>query len=76
MLVAGTSARKIGLAALLPGSISEAITPYLPSNAGSAVMALTHADGTLAPWAGLAVFAGYVIVTLTAAAYRLKKTDA
>ncbi|MEW1587705.1 ABC transporter permease [Micromonospora vinacea] len=65
-----------GLAALLPDSISEAITPYLPSNAGSAVMALTHADGTLAPWTGLAVFAGYVVVTLAAAAYRLKKTDA
>ncbi|GGM89270.1 ABC transporter permease [Dactylosporangium sucinum] len=65
-----------GLAALLPHSISEAITPYLPSNAGSAVMALTPGDGTLAPWTGLAVFAGYVIVTLAAAAYGLKKTDA
>ncbi|MFY1693025.1 ABC transporter permease [Plantactinospora sp. WMMB782] len=65
-----------GLAALLPDSISEAVTPYLPSNAGSAVMALTRADGALAPWAGIAVFAGYVIVTLGAAAYRLRTTDA
>lgn len=65
-----------GLAALLPGSISEAITPYLPSNAGSAVMMLTPTDGALAPWAGLAVFAGYVIATLAAAAYRLKTSDA
>jgi ABC-type transport system involved in multi-copper enzyme maturation permease subunit len=65
-----------GLAALLPDSVAEAITPYLPSNAGSAVMALTHGDGTLAPWTGLAVFAGYVGVALAAAAYRLKKTDA
>ncbi|RKN47584.1 ABC transporter permease [Micromonospora endolithica] len=65
-----------GLAALLPDSISEAITPYLPSNAGSAVMALTQGDGTLAPWAGLAVLAGYVVVALAAAAYRLKTTDA
>ncbi|MEV0609463.1 ABC transporter permease [Polymorphospora rubra] len=65
-----------GLAVLLPASISEAVTPYLPSNAGSAVMALTPADGTLAPWTGLVVFAGYVIVTLAAAAYGLKKTDA
>ncbi|WFE53274.1 ABC transporter permease [Micromonospora sp. WMMD1155] len=64
------------LAPLLPDSISEAITPYLPSNAGGAVMALTHGEGTLAPWAGLAVFAGYVAVTLAAAVYRLKKTDA
>ncbi|MGC5311492.1 ABC transporter permease [Micromonospora zamorensis] len=65
-----------GLAALLPDSISEAITPYLPSNAGSAMMAPTQAYGTLTPWAGLAVFAGYVAVTLAAAAYRLKTTDA
>ncbi|MFD6568125.1 ABC transporter permease [Micromonospora profundi] len=65
-----------GLAALLPDSISEAITPYLPSNAGSAVMMLTPADGALAPWAGLGVFAGYVIATLAAAAYRLKTSDA
>jgi ABC-type transport system involved in multi-copper enzyme maturation permease subunit len=65
-----------GLAVLLPDSISEAITPYLPSNAGGAVMALTQGDGTLAPWTGLAVFAGYVALTLAAAAYRLKKADA
>jgi ABC-type transport system involved in multi-copper enzyme maturation permease subunit len=65
-----------GLAALLPGDIADTVTPYLPSNAGSAVMALTHADGTLAPWTGLAVFAGYVAVALGVAAYRLKKTDA
>ncbi|MFG1767002.1 ABC transporter permease [Micromonospora parva] len=65
-----------GLVPLLPDAISEAITPYLPSNAGSAVMALAPPDGTLGPWAGVAVFAGYVVVTLAAAAYRLNKTDA
>ncbi|MEU0546246.1 ABC transporter permease [Micromonospora sp. NPDC005979] len=65
-----------GLVALLPNSISEAIAPYLPSSAGDAMMALNQADGTLAPWAGLVVFAGYVAVTLAAAAYRLKTTDA
>ncbi|MCA2217128.1 ABC transporter permease subunit [Jidongwangia harbinensis] len=64
------------LAPLLPDAISDAVTPYLPGNAGSAVMALAPAEGTLSPWAGLAVFAGYVAVTLAAAAYRLKKTDA
>ena len=65
-----------GLALLLPTSTSEAITPYLPSNAGSAVMTLAPGDGTLAPWTGLAVFAGYVAIALAAAAYRLQKTDA
>ncbi|MCY1138039.1 ABC transporter permease [Actinoplanes sp. Pm04-4] len=65
-----------GLVALLPDSISDPVGPYLPSNAGNAVMTLTQADGSLAPWTGLAVFAGYVVVALAAAAYRLKKTDA
>jgi ABC-2 type transport system permease protein len=65
-----------GLAPLLPNGIADAITPYLPSNAGSAVMTLTHGDGTLAPWTGLAVFALYVAATLAAAAYRLRKADA
>jgi ABC-2 type transport system permease protein len=65
-----------GLTGLLPHAISETITPYLPSNAGSAVMALTHGDNTLAPWTGLGVFALYVAAALGAAAYRLKKTDA
>jgi ABC-2 type transport system permease protein len=65
-----------GLVALLPDSISDPVGPYLPSNAGNAVMTLTPTDGSLAPWTGLAVFAGYVVVALAAAAYRLKKTDA
>ncbi|MEU7615326.1 ABC transporter permease [Micromonospora rifamycinica] len=65
-----------GLALLLPDSIAESVSPYLPSNAGGAVMTLAPGDGTLAPWAGLAVFAGYVVIALAAAAYRLKKTDA
>ena len=65
-----------GLALLLPHSVAESITPYLPSNAGSAVMALAPADNSLAPWTGLAVFAGYVVIALAAAAYRLQKTDA
>jgi ABC-2 type transport system permease protein len=65
-----------GLAGLLPHSIADAITPYLPSNAGSAVMALSHGADTLGPWAGLGVFGLYVAAILAAAAYRLQKTDA
>jgi ABC-2 type transport system permease protein len=65
-----------GLIGLLPDSWSSTISPYLPSNAGEAVMALHTSDGSLGPWAGLAVFAGYVVVVLGAAAFRLAKTDA
>jgi ABC-2 type transport system permease protein len=65
-----------GLMMLLPGSLAESVAPYLPSNAGSAIMALNPSEGSLSPWAGLAVFAGYVVVALAAAAYRLRKSDA
>jgi ABC-2 type transport system permease protein len=65
-----------GLIRLLPDSRSDAVGPYLPSTAGTAIESLTRADGSFGPWTGLAVFAGYVVVVLVAAAYRLTSTDA
>jgi len=61
---------------LLPDSWSDKITPYLPSNAGSAFTSVTQSADHLGPWAGLAVFAGYLVVALGAAAWRLKRRDA
>jgi ABC-2 type transport system permease protein len=65
-----------GLASLLPDSWEDTITPYLPGNAGSAVYALHESSDSLSPGVGLAVFAGWVVLTLAGAAYRLKRTDA
>lgn len=65
-----------GLSSLLPTSWHDAITPYLPSNAGSAVYALHQSAHSLSPGAGLAVFAGWVALALAGAAYRLVRTDA
>ena len=65
-----------GLASLLPDSWYDTINPYFPSNAGSAVYALHQSSGALSPGAGLAVFAGWVALTLAAAGYRLVRTDA
>ncbi|MFC4072477.1 ABC transporter permease [Actinoplanes subglobosus] len=65
-----------GLVMLLPDSWADTITPYLPSNAGGAIMSMQTADGSLGPWAGLAVFGVYVAAVLGAAAWRLAKTDA
>jgi hypothetical protein len=65
-----------GLTSLLPDSWSDTISPYLPSNAGQAMMSLTRATHSLGPWVGLAVFAGWVAVTLAGAAYRLVRSDA
>ncbi len=65
-----------GLASLLPDSLYDNINPYFPSNAGSAMYALHQSSDNLSPGAGLAVFAGWVALTLAAAAWRLRKSDA
>ncbi|MCW8379752.1 ABC transporter permease [Streptomyces justiciae] len=63
------------LAELLPDSVYDSVSPYFPSNAGSAIYSLNQASDSLSPGAGLAVFAGWVALALAAAAWRLKKTD-
>jgi hypothetical protein len=75
-ILAGTLLILPGVIGLLPDSWSTAISPYLPSNAGEAVMTLHPGGGSLSPAVGLAVFAGYVAVILAAAAVRLRKSDA
>ncbi|MFJ9381301.1 ABC transporter permease [Streptomyces sp. NPDC101455] len=65
-----------GLASLLPDSWYDTMNPYFPSNAGSAVYALHQSSDSLSPWAGIAVFAGWVALSLAGAAYRLLRTDA
>ena len=49
--------------------------PYLPDNAGTAVMPL-GSGGQLDPWTGLAVFSGYVLLTLAGATVALRRRDA
>jgi len=63
------------LVGILPSSLANAIDPYLPSNAGAAIMDITAHAHTLAPWAGLAVFAGYCAATLAAGAVVLMRRD-
>ncbi|WKX06840.2 ABC transporter permease [Streptomyces sp. NL15-2K] len=65
-----------GLATLLPNSWEDTVVPCLPSNAGSAIYALHESSNSLSPGAGLAVFAGWVALTLAGAAWRLARTDA
>jgi ABC-type transport system involved in multi-copper enzyme maturation permease subunit len=65
------------LTQLLPASVSDHLTPYLPSNAGEviwgATRGMTHA---LSPWTGFALLCGYAAVLIAAAACRLRGTDA
>lgn len=65
------------LASLLPSSISGHLSPYLPSNAGSVLWGgAQNAPNALAPWTGFALLCGYAVVLITAAAWRLRRSDA
>jgi len=63
------------LISILPSSIANSIDPYLPSNAGQAMMQIGHHANTLSPGAGLAVFAGWVVTAIAAAAVLLVRRD-
>ncbi|MDX3748478.1 ABC transporter permease [Streptomyces sp. AK08-02] len=65
-----------GLISLLPSSWRDDISPYLPSNAGESMFALTHDSTALSPGAGLLVFLCWTAVVLGGAAYRLARSDA
>lgn len=60
----------------LPSSWAVHVTPYLPSNAGQAIIQLQKLAGTLAPWTGLALFAGYAALAAALAAMTLHQRDA
>ncbi len=64
------------LGAALPASVAPSILPYLPSNAGQAIMVLGPAPETLAPWTGLGLFTAYTAAAVAAAAILLKRRDA
>ncbi len=60
---------------LLPTNIVNSIDPYLPSNAGGAIWTINPDPGTLAPWAGFALFCGYVAVVFAVAAVMMRARD-
>lgn len=65
-----------GIGEALPDSWAPHIVPYLPSNAGQALVTVKPDAAMLAPWTGFAVFCVYVAVALIAAAILLKRRDA
>lgn len=60
---------------ILPTGLSNTISPYLPGNAGQAIMDIAPQAHTLAPWIGLGVFAAYAFAALAGAAVLLVKRD-
>lgn len=59
---------------VLPASWNSAASPYLPLQAGEAILSTTS-GGHLSPWVGLALFAGYAAVALAVAALLLVRRD-
>jgi ABC-2 type transport system permease protein len=65
-----------GINDILPSSISNAVNPYLPSSAGTAIASAVPDAHTLSPWLGFAVYCGYTLALLGLAAYLLVHRDA
>jgi ABC-2 type transport system permease protein len=65
-----------GLVLALPSSWSNAISKYLPSNAGEAIFRTIRDRSTLSPWVGFALFCGYAAAALVAAGVVLDRRDA
>ena len=65
------------LTGLLPASISDHLSQYLPSYAGDALWGGARSvTNALSPWTGFAVLCGYAAVLIAAAALRLRCVDA
>ena len=65
-----------GIIGILPASIDHALNPYLPLTAGFAVATSTSEGHQLGPWTGFAVFCGYAVIAMVAAAFRMARSDA
>jgi ABC-2 type transport system permease protein len=83
----GATAVVVGLVFILPGVVGalpasweDTITPYLPSNAGQALIGRTkfapQGLALLSPWVGFAVVCAYAAAALVAAAVLLSRRDA
>jgi ABC-2 type transport system permease protein len=65
-----------GISAILPSSLNNDISPYLPLNAGTTVATHAPGPGSLSVWGGFALFCGYAAVAVALAAYSLIRRDA
>jgi ABC-2 type transport system permease protein len=61
---------------LLPASISDSVSKFLPSEAGGAFVTTFPAAHSLAPWTGLGVFALWVAAALAVATVVVRRRDA
>jgi ABC-2 type transport system permease protein len=75
---AGALAAVFSFLFVLPilGLFVPGVMPYLPSNAGMAILQIGPGAGSLSPWAGLGLFVGYTAALLVVAGYVLRRRDA
>jgi ABC-2 type transport system permease protein len=64
------------LGEILPSDWSKWVRPYLPSNAGQAIINVKPEAGGMAPFTGLALFVAYVVGSLVLASVLLRRRDA
>lgn len=65
-----------GLTGLLPSSVGDTVSRYLPSNAGQSLITLhPSGDSLVSPGAAVAVLVVWAVVLLAGAAYRLRRSD-
>jgi hypothetical protein len=64
------------LAQALPSSLQQHVSKYLPLLAGTAGMNTVSSTDQLTPWAGLGVFALYVVTALCVGLFVLRRQDA
>jgi hypothetical protein len=65
------------LTELLPTSVRDHLTQYLPSSAGEVLWGgARDLHNALSPWTGFALLCGYAAVLIAAGAWRLRSTDA
>ncbi len=60
---------------ILPASWRDAVSKYLPSEAGRQMFSLTHDANSLAPWPAALLFTGYCALALAIAAVLLVRRD-
>ena len=68
-----------GIATALPATWQSSVVPYLPPEAGQAIIGHTRfapgGSDLLAPWTGLAILCGYTAIALAVAAVTLTRRD-
>ena len=66
-----------GISAILPSSLNNSISPYLPLNAGTTIASHSFdSSHHLSTWGGFALFCAYAAVAIIGAAVVLLRRDA